>query len=322
MRDPSALFSCSAGRLLSIFLLALLLSSVQACNLPTPTPIDSSPIDSLEIEQQRFATAVQKTQLAAEERFSPQPPAGTRSLTLWPTVTASPQTPTPDHHKVTYQEAFGIDYRSPERYLVQGEQSRISDTTALDGLRDQPHGMAQLASIWRWLIDDFASYSAGGKTIGVVTVDQLLEERRLGGCHDYALLYAAIARELGYPAVMNRTNSLAWVERFKAGKEGPYCGHVFVEVYFNARWVLIDSTGGWYVGESYDPANPVIPLRRGDEAPDDEMYGYYVERKGIDVWDFGIHSQEESTQAMDEFARQLDLSTITYPDYDFQRFTD
>ena len=35
---------------------------------------------------------------------------------------------------------------------------------------------------------------------------------------------------------------------------------------------------------------------------------------------FGIYSQVESTQAMDGFAHQLDLETIVYPEYVFQRF--
>jgi hypothetical protein len=154
----------------------------------------------------------------------------------------------------------------------------------------------------------------------VVTVDELLESRQLGGCHDHGLVYAAVVRELGYPAVMARTCSIAWVKSFRAGEKGPHVGHVFVEVYVRGRWVLIDSTNGWYVPEGYDPADPAIPLTGNIAGSSIENEGFYVERKGTDTWGFGIHSPKESTQAMDEFALQLDVGAIVHPEYAFQRF--
>jgi hypothetical protein len=238
-----------------------------------------------------------------------------------PAPTSTPTyTPTPE--KIEYQAAFGIDYSLPDQYLSQGEQSQIAEPAMLDGLRAQEQSLAHLRSIYRWLKDDFEAYSAGGKTIGVVTVDQLLADRRLGGCHDYGLVYAAVARELGYPAVMARANSLAWVERFQAGEQGPKIGHVFVEVYLNDKWVLVDSTNGWYVEDGYDPADPVIPLTGGIAGSSEETHGFYIERKGIDIWAFGIHSPAESSQAMEAFARELDLDTVVYPEYLFQHFSD
>jgi hypothetical protein len=222
---------------------------------------------------------------------------------------------------VDYTIAFGIDYAHPELYLQQGEQSRISDPSVLDSLRADRQSLGQLRDIYLWLKSEFTAYAAGGKTIGVVTVDQLLTDRQLGGCHDHGLVYAAVARELGYPAVMARTVSIAWVGQFQAGEQGPHVGHVFVEVFINDRWILIDSTNGWYLTEGYDPADPVIPLQGNIAGSNEEIYGFYVERKGIDTWDFGIHSPDESTQAMDEFAQEISLESIIYPVYEFRHFS-
>jgi hypothetical protein len=208
----------------------------------------------------------------------------------------------------------------PEHYLGQGEQSQIADPTVLDPLRIKEPSLAHLGRVYRWLKREFTAYRGGGQTIGVVTVNELIEDRRLGGCHDHGLVYAAVVRELGYPAVMARTCSIAWVKGFQAGETGPHIGHVFVEVFVNGRWVLIDSTNGYYVSEGYDPADPVIPITGNIAGTSDEVYGFYVERKGIDTWAFGIHSPKESTQAMDEFARQLDVEAIVYPEYTFQRY--
>ena len=52
----------------------------------------------------------------------------------------------------------------------------------------------------------------------------------------------------------------------------------------------------------------------------EEMYGFYVEHKGIDIWASGIHSQADSTESMDKLARQINLENIEYPDYIFQSF--
>ena len=153
----------------------------------------------------------------------------------------------------------------------------------------------------------------------MATIDQLLDERRLGDCHDHGLVYAAMAREMGCPAVMVRASSIAWIGRFQSGERGTRVGHVFVEVFQEGRWVLIDAINSWYVMDGYDPADPVISLQGPIARPEDESHGFYVERKGIDTWDFGIHSPAESNRTIGAFARQVDLGAIAYPDWTFLR---
>lgn len=246
----------------------------------------------------------------------------TDTPTVAPTPTATPtDTPTPQVVRPVYHPAFGIDYARAEQYLEQGNQSQISSPDVLDQLRSDELSFAHLGDVYHWLKSEFTPYSARGSTIGAVTVDQLLEERRLGGCHDYGLVYAAVARELGYPAIMVDTVSIVWVGQFKAGEADSHIGHVFVEVHVDGKWVLIDSTNGWYVDDGYDPANPIIPLKGRIAGTSEERYGFYVDRKGTDTWAYGIHSLAELTQAMDELARRLDMEGIVYPDYTFERLT-
>lgn len=222
-----------------------------------------------------------------------------------------------------YGIAFGIDYANPDKYLIQGEQSQISDFTHLETLYPGKKGLDNLKNIYYWMKDEFSSYPDGGKTIGKVTADKLLENRSLGGCDDYALVFAAVVRELGYPAVMTRTSSIAWIKSFKVDGYGarPRVGHVFVEVHLDKKWILVDPTNGWYMEEDYEPANPVIPLKGNIAGQTEEIYGFYVERKGFDVWDMDIHNQVESGESMDELASRLDLDSIVYPSYNFKRFS-
>jgi|YNPBryantNP2012_1023418.scaffolds.fasta_scaffold05148_6 hypothetical protein len=251
--------------------------------------------------------------------FTPPQPTFTPSVTRH-TPSAAPSctlTLTPGRR---YPSAFGIDYGNPEKYLAQGEQTRLTNPAVIDALRGEPPGIAQLGEIYFWIRREFKTWSAGGKTIGAITTDQLFAERRLGGCHDWGLVYASIARELGYPAVMVDTASIAWAKQFQAGQKGPCVGHVFVEVFVDSKWVLVDSTNNWYVESGYDPANTVIPLRGSIAGANEEAYGFFVMRKGVDTWGYGIRSNQELMRLMEDSAQQLKIEALVYPSYNFQRF--
>jgi hypothetical protein len=254
----------------------------------------------------------------------PTSPTATNPPTLIPTATPTPlPTPTitpistPD---IVYTPAFGIDYANPEKYLVPGTQTTISSPELLDHLRTGEHSITHLRRIFLWMKKEFEGYSAHGATIGVVTVDQLFEERLLGGCNDHGLVYVSMLRELGYPAVFVNSVSIAWVELYQVGDPEQHIGHTFVEVYVDGRWVLIDSTNGHYVEDGYDPSNPVIPLEGAIAGSNDEIYGFYVSQKGIDQWDLGIHSVEDMFAVMDHTADQIILEALAYPSYTFESF--
>ena len=228
---------------------------------------------------------------------------------------------TPTIPRPVYRKAFEIEYTEPARYLEQGEQTIISDPDILVPLRNQGKGINHLSLIYDWLHTEFTQYSARGGTIGEVTVDQLLSDRKLGGCHDYGLVFAAVVRELGYPAVMIDSYSIAWIEQFQQGEGDMHIGHVFVEVYLVDEWILVDPTNGWYVETGYNPSNPVIPLKGPIAGSSKEIYGFYVGLKGLDTWAYGISSNTELTQAMDSMAPEIDLLSITYPAYHFWHFS-
>jgi hypothetical protein len=254
-------------------------------------------------------------QAPATATLSILPPTATQTVSPSPTQTIT-QTKTPDSAR-HYQPAWGIDYAHPEKYLTQGEQTRLSDPDVAADLRleqnvNSPDQLYMLGRIYWWISGEFKTWSARGATIGKVKTDELLADRHLGGCHDGGLVYASLARELGYPTVVVDALGLAWAKQFQSGEQGSYAGHVFVEVYVNGKWVLVDSTNNWYVASGYDPSNPIIPLG--------EKGGYYVMRKGLDTWGYGVMDAKSLNKLMEETARQLDLGTLVYPQYEFQRF--
>lgn len=250
------------------------------------------------------------------------PPTDTPILT--PT-SLPPAGPTPKPAQA-YQPAFGIDYTHPSTYTLQGKQTVIKDISALERLQQKQRNntgadFTMLGEIFRWEKAGFQPVASGGRTIGVVTVEQLLKERRMGGCHDWALVYAAVARQLGYPAVIADAMSIAWAKDHVSGKKVSYLGHVFVELYVDRKWLLVDPTNNWVIADSYDPTNPVIPLKGFIAGENNETYGFYVMRKGLDSWDYGIHSNADLQTLMRNTANQVDLSSLKYPAYRFTRFS-
>lgn len=229
-------------------------------------------------------------------------------------------TPTEEEAGPQYGEAFGIDYDHPVLYLRQGEQTQIPDPGLLPDLSTEQGGMEGLSEIYRWMKGEFTSYRAGGKTIGTVTVEALFAQGKLGGCHDHALLFSAVARAFGYPTVIMETYSISWMKEYQQGISEGYVGHVFVEVYLGNRWVLVDPTNGWYVTEGYDPTNPFIPLTGKVSGPSSEEAGFLVDLKGIDSWDMGIHSVSDLNQRMESTASRFDPETMEVPSYAFEHF--
>ena len=205
------------------------------------------------------------------------------------------------------------DYGKPELYLKQGPQSALSSATVaqISGELALPGGAGHirtLSALYFWLTDNFTGEALGGMTVGKTTAEGLIKDRKLGGCHDYALVFAATLRALGYPALMADTASIRWAKEYKTGS-GTYC-HVFVEVYAAGKWLLIDPVSGRLILD-YDPSNPVIPLYL-----DREPKGFYAMLKGPDPEAYGVNSIDSLHKAMTEFVGKLPAMNISYPRYD------
>ncbi|MBU2573444.1 MAG: transglutaminase-like domain-containing protein [Elusimicrobia bacterium] len=205
------------------------------------------------------------------------------------------------------------DYGKPELYLKQGTQSFLSSGTAaqISGELALPSGadhIRTLSALYFWLMDAFTGEALGGRTVGKTTAEGLIKNRKLGGCHDYALVFSAALRTLGYPALMADAASIRWAKGYKPGS-ATY-GHVFVEVYAGGKWLLVDAVTGRMILD-YDPSNPVIPLYL-----DREPKGFYALMKGPDPEAYGVNSIDSLHRAMEEFAQKLPVMDISYPQYD------
>jgi hypothetical protein len=210
---------------------------------------------------------------------------------------------------------YSIDYSNPELYLKSGNQSTLNEKYSSEintQLSIENVDMEALAEIFRWKHGYFTLMPSGGE-IGRSTINQLMEVKELaGGCHDHGLVLASICRHYGFPAIMVDTAGIQWAYDYVEGRSG-FLGHVFVEVYVNNNWILIDSTSGEYV-EDYDPCNPVIPMTNPMESK-----GFFVLLKGLDPEEYGITSLEEK---LIEFAANVESIDMQFPEYTIQNLFD
>jgi hypothetical protein len=74
-----------------------------------------------------------------------------------------------------------------------------------------------------------------------------------GGCADYAVVFTALSRASGIPTVFVKTMDADWIREFRAaGNCSSWRGHVFLEVFIDGKWKLLEP-GELRIFEDYDP---------------------------------------------------------------------
>jgi len=198
-----------------------------------------------------------------------------------------------------------IDYSSPERYLLPGKLTNLSDSN-YEAIKkymkkdiDKMEEFEKINAIYKYMKDknNFSSYAAGGKLISKRTVDEIIFDKTLSGCHDWGIVLTSILRKADIPAVFVDTALIGWAESYLKNESKQHEGHIFIEAYINEDWILLDSTKQSIIKE-YDPKNPVIGFSRNGS-------NYFVMFKGLDPRDYGIFGPEDMMNSMDWGAKDI-----------------
>lgn len=115
-----------------------------------------------------------------------------------------------------------------------------------------------LAAIWAW-IDSHLKYDANA-AYAWRDVDKLLADGTYGGCADHAELFGAIARGCGIPTIWVKTMDCAWIRNYVRDHDEnrTWSGHVFLEVFLEGKWRLLDATQG-EIYDAYEPKQRLLP---------------------------------------------------------------
>jgi len=195
-----------------------------------------------------------------------------------------------------------IDYTHPAKYTVLlpsfGKAETILSIAAqVEGATPEQ----KLRNLSAWVdanlrYDESAAYAWRD-------VDRMLADGTYRGCADLALLFGAVTRALGLPTVWVKAMDAAWIREFRArgGKVEDWRGHVFLEIFYDGRWVLVDP-GPATVQRDYDPRARILPGDRYAYDKGDDPYALVLSMR----WD------EWRAQTREYFAT-FDLANLPVP---------
>ena len=194
----------------------------------------------------------------------------------------------------------GIEYSKPEKYLnlpeTHGKADRIKKVAGpLKGKTDEE----TIRNIGRW-VDANLKYDPR-EAYKWRDVEKVMDDGEYGGCADHALVFGALARACEIPTVWVKTMDADWIHEFRAdpdGFDGTWSGHVFLEVYVNKGWRLLDAAQ-LTIYDAYDPKTRILPGAR------------YAYDKGGDPFELVLSVRwEEWKKQTRNYFRDFDLKLL------------
>jgi transglutaminase-like putative cysteine protease len=161
-------------------------------------------------------------------------------------------------------------------WLLAGKQTRPGPT--ITDAANQISGRSRRERLYRavdYIWSNFHYERGLNSAMLSRTAEELFKEKTLGGCADYALAQVALFRTVGIPAQVVLTANIEWMQGYKKNDLIMTSGHVFIEVYLENRWYLVDPTYR-FLYPHYDRTSKSYP--RGE---------YFVMR-GKDYWELGL----------------------------------
>ena len=205
------------------------------------------------------ATLAAATTLAAGTagvvaRQEPAPAVG-------PAPTAAPVPPPTTSAESPVPSFTRINYAEPDRYLVLhpsfGDPDKIRQLAA--PLRADS-AEKTFDRIGRWITKTL-KYDANA-AYEYRDVDAACKAKVYGGCADHAIVFTALARACGIPAVFVKTMDVDWIREFRTtGTCKVWSGHVFLEVFVNGKWRLLDASA-MQLYDDYTPTIRILPGNR------------------------------------------------------------
>ena len=209
-----------------------------------------------------------------------------------------------------------VDHSHPSKFSCPTPQTQLSEA-AVEMLRQKfpgKMGLEKIGEILRWMRMSFERYRGRGKWAAKRSAQQIFDSRRLSGCNDWGILLTAILRSLGYPVVFMNAAGIEWARLYRSDPSVEFSGHVFLEIFINSSWIVMDSVTGEYI-EDYDFKDPVIPIPKKKAGE----RGYFVYQKGLDHWSMGVTSIEDNKKIMRDFALLYPLDSLTVPEKKIQK---
>lgn len=173
----------------------------------------------------------------------------------------------------------------PRDYLKKGKQTDLMPEVLEEARKVRGEGLHFVINALRHIHSSYRQVRQGEKDVPpkrIRTAGQLVESRVLNGCTDYAHLFIVLCRARGIPAAYVETFHEKWLAKPTA----MIFGHIFVKVYVDEEWLVVDPMRGNI--SAVHKYNPYKPMRIGLDFrtlfPTDEDYYKTIKKEhGIDI---------------------------------------
>ena len=157
---------------------------------------------------------------------------------------------------------FGaVDYAEPSKYLSWPDS--LGDRTAILTQAAQLKGDSDLDTIRNvltWMESNLKF--DGQRAYAWRNYDDVIRQKAYGGCADQGIVCGVLLKAAAIPAVWVKTMDVNWIWAFKKGRPfQSWSGHVFVEVWADKKWMLLDP-GGKLLYPDYRPQARILPGNR------------------------------------------------------------
>ncbi len=163
--------------------------------------------------------------------------------------------------RATEPDVDSINYATPAKYLdfpdsLGNRASIIDQAGKLKGATD----LETVGNVLGWMktnlkYDDKIAYAWRN-------YDDAIREKNYGGCADEGIVCGVLLKGAGIPVVWVKSMDVSWIWDFKKGRPfKSWSGHVWLEVYVNQKWALLDP-GGRTLYQDYSPKMRILPGQR------------------------------------------------------------
>lgn len=155
----------------------------------------------------------------------------------------------------------GIDYSTPQTFLeipatLGDRQGIMEQGRALKGKSDR----ATIRNVLTWM--DAHLKLEPDKAYTWRNFDDVVRDGCYGGCADQGIVCGVLLKAAGIPTLWVKTMDVSWIWDFKKGRPlTSWSGHVFLEVYLDGKWVLLDP-GAKLIYADYSPKVRLLPGNR------------------------------------------------------------
>ncbi len=199
-----------------------------------------------------------------------------------------------------------IDYANPQKYLAIADS--LGDQKAIMEQASKLKGKSNCETIHNALtwMEKNLQYK-DSLAYRWRNYDDVVSEKCYGGCADYGIVCGVLLKGAGIPVVWVKTMDVDWIWDFKKGRAPKsWSGHVFLEVFVDGKWSLLDP-GGKTLYQNYATKTRILPGRR---------FAYH---KGDDpkAMIMSLQWEEWKEQAVAYF-KELDESLLPVDEKDFK----